>query len=77
MTKERYMVLKSSVEGAEAELDLFIIEILAAAEQNATREYNRDNFGDAAQRAKAMGHYWRAKAIQHAMLYVEDLKNSI
>jgi hypothetical protein len=73
MDSKQYLYL-TKAEG-EADLCTFIIEALADQCEMAKRNYNADprNMSDKARQA----FFWRAKALEHAMLYVEDWKNSI
>jgi hypothetical protein len=72
--EEKDFKYMSSAAGEE-DLCGFIIETLGDACEMANKNYNADP-GKMSDKAK-QAFYWRAKMLEHAMLYVEDWKNSI
>jgi len=70
MTKERYEFLKSSDEGAEAELCDFIEWALDDQHQLIAAKYNRAVPPDTSD-------YWECMTLQRAMEYVADWKASL
>ena len=75
MTKEKYEFLCSSEDEAESELCSFIVAQLEVSHDIKTQAYHLANA--AGRDDDAMDHYWNAMAVQRAIRYVEDWKNSL